>query len=190
MKVKLSNVRISFCQSLFEAEQYQGKGVFRHSATFLVEPGSENDKAIWAAIKAVAAEKWPKKSASILEGMKGNSNKFCYQNGDMKEYDGYQGMFYIASHRKSTDGRPLIIDRNKAPLTADSGKPYGGCYVNASIDIYAQDGENQGIRCGLLAVQFFKDGDSFGGASKSKGDEFDDLGDGADSDFDAENEFT
>ncbi len=184
-KVKLQDVRISFCQSLFEPEQYQGKGPFRHSATFLIEPGSANDKAICAAILAAAAEKWPKKAQAMVDGMKGNSNKFCYQNGDLKDYDGYQGMMYIASHRKQSDGQPLVIDRNKAPLTATSGKPYGGCYVNATIDIYAQDGENSGIRAGLLAVQFLKDGDSFGGASKGKADDFDDMGEGSDADFDA-----
>jgi hypothetical protein len=184
MKVVLKDVRISFCQSLFEAEQYQGKGAFRHSATYLIEPGSANDKAIKAAIMAVAEEKWPKKAKQMIEGMKGNTNKFCYQNGDLKDYDGYQGMWYIAGHRKQSDGQPLILDVNKAPLTAKDGKPYGGCYVNASIDIYAQDGENCGIRCGLLGVQFLRDGDSFGGASKSKGDEFDDLGEGSDADFD------
>lgn len=186
-KVKLVDVRISFCQSIFEAEQYQGKGPFRHSASFLIEPGSANDKAIRAAILAAAKEKWTKAGAAEkqIEAMKGNSNKFCYQNGDLKDYDGYQGMWYIGSHRKSQDGPPLVIDRNKAPLTAQSGKPYGGCYVNATIDIYAQDGENSGIRSGLLAIQFNRDGDSFGGAGKGKVDDFDDLGDGADSDFEA-----
>lgn len=186
MKVVLKDVRISFCQSLFEAEQYQGKGPFRHSASFLVAPGSDNDKAIRAAILAAAKEKWTKPGAAEkkIEALKGNSNKFCYQDGNLKDYDGYQDMMYIGGHRQQKDGAPLVIDRNKAPLRAEDGKIYGGCYVNASIDIYAQDGENDGIRCGLVAVQFLRDGDSFGGAAKSKGDEFEDLGEGADADFD------
>lgn len=29
---------------------------------------------------------------------------------------------------------------------------YAGCYVNASVDMYAQDGQNAGIRCGLIRV--------------------------------------
>jgi len=185
MKIVLKDVRISFCSSLFEAEQYQGKGAFRHSAAFLVPKGSEQDKMIQAAITAVAAEKWAKRAPALLEAMRGNGNKFCYQNGDLKEYDGYEGMMSLGTHRKQSDGAPLLIDRNKAPLTASSGKPYGGCYVNATMDIYAQDGENQGIRCGLLAVQFFRDGDSFGGAGKGKADDFDDLGEGSDADFDS-----
>ena len=70
MEVKLKNVRIAFCQSLLgEAEDYQGNGVFRHSATFLIEPGSENAKAIDAAIKAEAANVWLKKADSMLESL-------------------------------------------------------------------------------------------------------------------------
>ena len=188
MKVLLKDVRISFISALWEPEQYQGKGAFRHSATFLTVPGSANDKAIWDAIKAVAAEKFEKKAPALLESMKGNSNKFCYMNGDTKDYDGYQGMFYLAGHRKQTDGAPLVMNANKSPLTAESGILYGGCYVNASVDIYAQAGDNPGIRCGLIAVQFLRKGDSFGGASRSNGDEFENLGEGADADFDGAGE--
>lgn len=191
-KVKLQDVRIAFCRSIWPgaAEQYQGKGVARHSATFLIEPGSANDKAIRAGILEAAKEKWtkPGQAEKQVEGMKGNTNKFCYQNGDMKDYDGFQGMMYIASHRKDSDGAPLVINRNKAPLTQADGVIFGGCYVNATVDIYAQDGENSGIRSGLLAIQFNRIGDSFGGAGKGKSDDFDDLGDGADSDFDTSDE--
>lgn len=182
-KVTLRDVRISFCQALFVPEQYQGKGVARYSSTFLTEPGSANDKAIEAEIKAVALEKWPKKAQATIDSMRGNTNMFCYQNGDMKDYDGYQGMKYLAGHRKESDGPPLVIDRNKSPLDAKSGRPYGGCYVNATLDIFAQDGKHPGIRAGLLAVQFLRDGDSFGGAGKGKIDDFEDLGEGSDSDF-------
>jgi hypothetical protein len=183
MKVKLNDVRIAFCQSIWPgtAEQYQGKGVARHSATFLIVPGSENDKAIEAAIKAVAAEKWPKKAAALLESMRGNSNKFCYQKGDLKDYDGFEGMMSLAGHRKESDGAPEIFGQFRNPdgklvrLTQKDGKIYAGCYVNASVDIYAQDGENQGIRCGLLGIQFNRDGDSFGGAGRAKEEDFESI---------------
>lgn len=182
MKVKLLDVRIAFCQSLFEAEQYQGKGPFRHSSTFLIVPGSANDKAIEAAILAAATEKWPKKAAAMIESMRGNSNKFCYQKGDLKDYDGFQGMMSLAGHRKQQDGAPDVFDITKDPQTGrprrigkGEGKPYAGCYVNAVLDIYAQDGENSGMRCGLLGVQFLRDGDSFGGAGRVKDDDFESI---------------
>lgn len=182
MEVMLKNVRIAFCQSLLgDAEDYQGNGVFRHSATFLVEPGSENDKAIEAAIKAEAANVWLKKADSTLESLKGNSNKYCYQNGNTKpDYDGFPGNKFIGAHRKAADGRPLLLDSVKDPatgkaakLTGSEGRIYGGCYVNAKVSIYCQAGQNSGVRCGLLGVQFHAPGDSFGGAGRAKEDDFD-----------------
>jgi hypothetical protein len=184
IKVFLKDVRISFCQSLHVPEQYQGKGAFRHSSTFLIEPGSENDKKVQAAIKAAATETFEKKAPAMLESLKGNSNKYCYMSGDLKDIDGYQGMMALASHRAAKDGPPGVLDRDKTPLGPTVGRPYAGCYVNASVEIYAQKGENSGIRCGLLGVQFFRDGDSFGGGAKLNIDDFDDLGAPADADDD------
>ena len=33
--------------------------------------------------------------------------------------------------------RPLVVDVDKSPLTAQDGKPYSGCYVNASLELWA-----------------------------------------------------
>lgn len=181
MEVMLKNVRIAFCQTAIgEPEDYQGNGVFRHSATFLVDPGSENDKAIREAIKKEAENVWLKKADSMLESLKGNSNKYCYQKGDTKDYDGFEGKMFIGAHRKKSDGRPLLLDSVKDPetgkaakLTGSEGRIYAGCYVNAKISIYCQAGQNSGVRAGLLGIQFAGPGDSFGGAGRAKEDDFD-----------------
>lgn len=181
MEVMLKNVRIAFCQSLVgEAETFPGSTVARHSAVFLVEPGSENDKAIQAAIKAEAVNVWAKKADSTLEGLKGNSNKYCYLSGNTKDYDGFEGMMTLGAHRKEADGRPMLLDNVKDPatgkaakLTGKEGRIYGGCYVNAKVSIYCQNGQYSGVRCGLLGVQFAAPGDSFGGAGRAKEDDFD-----------------
>lgn len=178
-QLKLKNVRLAF-PDLFEAKQYQGAGPFRYSATFLVVPGSENDKLIRAAIKEAAAEKFGKKADSIVKSIESNSNKFCYIDGNTKDYDGFEGMFYLASHRKQDSGRVAVFDGKRQPLTQADGKPYAGCYVNAIVDIYAQDGQNSGIRAGLVGVQFAKDGDSFSGARVANADDFDEIDEGAD----------
>jgi hypothetical protein len=190
-KIKLNNVRIAFCQSIWPgaAEEYQNNGVPRHSATFLVGEDSKasidggktwkpaND-AIEAAILAAAKEKWtkPGQAEKQVVAVRGNSNKFCYTDGDLKEYDGFEGKMALAAHRKASDGAPTIIDRDKTPLKQTDARPYAGCYVNAVVEIYAQDGQNSGIRCGLMGIQFYRDGDSFGGAGKAKDDDFEDLG--------------
>lgn len=177
MKVKLANVRLSF-PDLFHAVEFKaGDGKPRYNATFLIVPGSENDKAIQAAIQAAATEVWGAKAASTHKSIAGQTNKYCYLDGNTKEYDGYEGMMYLACHAKA---RPLVIDRDKTPLTAEDGRPYAGCYVNATVEIYAQKGENTGMRASFTGVQFVKDGEAFGGGAPASPDEFEDLGDGAD----------
>lgn len=186
-EVILRNVRLSF-PDLFHAVEYKpGDGKPRWNATFLVEPGSENDKAIRSAILAAAQLEWKDKAPKMLASIENNSNKYCYLDGDLKEYDGYAGMMYLSSHRSArlksgaSNSRPAIIDRDKSPLTEEDGKPYAGCYVNAKVSFYAQSGENPGMRCSFSVVQFARDGDSFGSGAPSV-DEFEDLAAGADSD--------
>lgn len=177
MKVKLDNVRLSF-PSLHTPEQFQGEGTFNYRAQFLFEPGSKTHKDIMEKIGAVAKEKWTeKKYKQILETIKTQSNKFCIADGNTKDYDGYKGMLALSASRKRESGKPLVIDRNKTPLTAEDGKPYAGCYVNATVEIWAQDNPKwgKGIRAQLLAVQFLKDGDAFGAGAAGDPDEFEDL---------------
>lgn len=205
-KVKLTKVRIAiFNNSLYEAREFEkGDGKFRYSSTFLVEKGSANHKAIEAAIAEVAADKFGKKASATVESMRGNRNKFCYQDGDKGTMEDFTGLNVLAGHRQKKDGQPAVFSHQKHEgelCTVDqegnayqrdaNGKlervdpsfevkaPYSGCYVNATVDIYAQDGTNSGIRCGLIAVQFHSDGDSFGGASRGNPGDFDDIEEGA-----------
>jgi hypothetical protein len=75
-----------------------------------------------------------------------------------------------------------VIDRDKSPLTAEDGKPYSGCYVNCSLELWAQDNSyGKRINAQLGGVQFFKDGDAFsGGGSAADADDFDEITEGAD----------
>lgn len=174
-KVKLKDVRISYPR-LFEAMQYQGKGKARYDCVFIIEPGSENDKAIRAAIKLEAETLWQKKAQAKIESFGQSRLQNCYTNGDNSDDEVMAGKMLLSTHRREEDGPPTILDRDKSPLTAKSGRPYAGCYVNASVAIYCQDGERNGIRCGLAGVQFFRDGVAFSGAVAASPDEFDDLG--------------
>jgi hypothetical protein len=182
----INKVRLAF-PVLYKAEEFDpGDGKPRFSATFLVEPDSESDKTIRQAILDAVKEKFPeaKKAEQFLKSVVGQSQKYCYQDGDTKSFDGFEGNWFLASHRQAKDGPPAVVDQKKQPISADSGKVYAGCYVNAKVDIYVQATGNPGVRCGLLAVQFAADGDAFaGGVATPDGFEEIDSGDGNESDF-------
>ena len=180
MEVKLTKVRLSF-PDIFVPVAYPGTDRLRYNATFLIEPGSANDKAIQAAIDFEATNTWGDKAVKTLSGMKGNANKYCYLDGDTKEYDGYAGLKYLAAH---STVRPLVIDRDKSPLTSADGRPYAGCYVTAFVAIYCQKGDNPGVRASFSGIQFQSNGESFGGGGKSASpDQFDVLPDEDDDDI-------
>lgn len=179
MIVKLKNVRLAF-PALFEAKTVNGEGAPAFSASFILPKNHPQIKEINAAIEAVAKEKWGPKADAVLKAARA-SDKVALHDGDAKsEYDGYAGNLYVSARNKS---RPLVVDKDRTPLGVADGKPYGGCYVIASVDFWAQD-NNYGkrINASLRGVQFFADGDAFAGGGAANEDEFDDLGDGADAD--------
>ena len=187
--VQLKHVRIAFIDELFEPGQYEGKGDFRHTATFIVAPGSENDKAIQHAIQMEAVAAWGKKADSMLEDLRGDKKAFSYQKNKKDKtgevYDGFEDMYALSAVRKQKDGAPLFLHNVKDTdpdskhfgkaqrLTGKEGIIYAGCYVNAKVEMWAQQGTYRGMRCGLLGVQFDGPGDSFGGASRATDDGFD-----------------
>ena len=172
MKVKLTNVRLSF-PSLFEAKTVNGEGKPAFSAVFLLDPKDPQVKAVNAAIEAVAREKWGVKADANLKTLRA-ADKTCLHSGDLKSnYAGFEGMLYLSARNAL---RPLVIDVNKSPLAEEDGKPYAGCFVNASVELWVQD-NNYGkrINATLAGVQFYRDGEHFGGGSIADADDFDDM---------------
>lgn len=181
MEIQLKNVRMAF-PALFEARAIAGADKSKYSAALLFAEGSDAFKVVSKAQAEVAKGKWGDKTAAVLKSLNTTPDKLCLKNGDAKsEYDGYEGNYFVNS---SSDVRPTVIDRDRSPLTAADGKPYGGCFVNAIVDIWAQDNQyGKRINATLKGIQFVKDGDSFGAATApASADAFDDLGEGADAD--------
>lgn len=176
MEVKLENVRLSF-PALFEAKGFPGTDKKAYSSAFLMEKDSAMAKAISAAQKTVADEKWGGKAPAVLKSLP--ADKLVLKDGNSKtEYAGYENMVFINA---SNAIRPTVIDRDKTPLTASDGKPYGGCYVNAIVDVWAQDNQyGKRVNATLKGVQFFKDGDAFGASGIASADAFEDIEEGAD----------
>lgn len=184
----VKNARLSF-PSLFEATAFSEDQDKKYSATFLIEKNSDTHKAIVAEMKRVAKAAWGEDAEKIMQRQAASTRKLL-RDGDTEDgmtqagerKSGYDGCVFIKASNKAA---PVVVGRNKAPLTADSGLPYAGCYVNAQIDIWAQDNRfGKFLNCKLLAVQFWEDGDSFGSASRADVSAFDSADGDNDFDFD------
>ncbi len=84
----------------------------------------------------------------------------------------------------SSVSAPGVFDKDRTELTQKDGRPYAGCYVNAALDIWAQDNQfGKRINATLKGVQFAADGDAFVGSAPATAEDFDDIsdtGEGAD----------
>ncbi len=177
MKLKLNNVRLAF-SALFEAKTVNGEGDPRFSAVFLMDPKHPQLEEVRKTLKQVAKEKWGEKWETIY-GQLEKKLKLCLHDGDEKaEYQGFPGNFFLNAANKA---RPTVIDRDRTALIQADGRPYAGCYVNAVVDIWAQDNNfGKRINASLSGVQFLRDGDAFVGGGVAAPHEFDDISEGAD----------
>jgi hypothetical protein len=175
MKLLLKNVRLAF-PALYEPRAMDAESKARYSALFLLPPDHPQLKEIEAAIDTAANEKWDKKAAQHLKALR-TSDRTCLHDGDTKaQYDGFEGNLFVSAAAAGDGAPPTVVDRDRTKLTKESGKPYAGCYVNASIEIYAQDNAyGKRINASLRGVQFAKDGDAFGGGRPAAADEFEEL---------------
>ncbi|AQW29103.1 DUF2815 family protein [Ralstonia syzygii subsp. celebesensis] len=179
MKIKLEDVRLAF-PALFEAKTVNGEGEPAFSASFLFPEDHPATKILKAAFETLGKEKWGARWPTVKKEIEAK-DRTCLHDGDTKaDYAGFPGNLFVSSRNKT---RPLVIDRDKSPLVQADGRPYAGCYVNASIELWCQD-NNYGkrINASLRGVQFLRDGDAFTGGGSANEDEFDDIADGATAD--------
>jgi hypothetical protein len=153
--------------------------------------GSANYELATKALVEVATAKWGANALNVIRALA--KDKKCVRNGN-DNLDksgairgGYDGKFYIVSRSKARpaivahkflNGKPVIIaedgsawqEGHQVNPPFEIKTPYGGCFVNLKVDIYAMEGTGQKARQGksinatLLAVQFVGDGESFGAA--------------------------
>lgn len=187
-EVRLKDVRLSFAH-LFEPQP----GIFdkrtgktsepRWGANFLIPKNGAHGIAELAKIQAAAKEAKRAKWGDEKNWPKLKPERLCLRDGDLEDYDGYDGHYYLSSGRqtKTKDGAenppPALVDRDKSRLEKKSGKLYSGCFVNAIVRIWAQDDPTYGkrINCSLEAVQFARHGDAFGARPVDPDEAFDDI---------------
>jgi len=182
MKFILLDKRLSFPDLFVPKAQMNDAGQPgkpTYAANFLMEPDDPQVDELNDVIDAVILEHWGDKAKAMGAALRG-ADRVCLHNGDLKadKYEAYGGMYFVTA-RNGT--KPSILDRDKTPLTQASGRPYGGCFVNAVLDVWVQDGKGEKAKHGrrvnatLMGVQFVCDGDAFAGGPPAKPEDFPDL---------------
>lgn len=152
-----------------------------YSASILMPKGAPEVKKVEDEMMRVATEKWGAKGKDVLAKLV-RENRVCLRDGSTKDYDGYDGMMFVSARNPS---RPSVFNKKCEPITKEDGLIYSGCYVNARIEIWAQDNPKGGrrINCKLVGLQFAKDGDAFGsGSGPAKASDFEVIEDDEPSD--------
>lgn len=100
-----------------------------------------------------------------------------------KEGEFYAGVdadtLYISANKqeeKCKDGVLTVLDQDKQPIAANSGRLFSGCYVNAVLDIYAfpaKNGGKDGVTASLEGVQLLRKGEPLGITQIDAADDFD-----------------
>lgn len=172
-KIKMQAVRLSF-PSLFNTAKFGGEDTGKYEATFVLDKVEHAE--VIAGIKAQIER-------LMKEELKGKvpSDKLCLKDGDEMGRPEFEGKYTI---KASTKKRPLVINRDKSPITESDNVIYAGCYVNAIVSLWAQDNKfGKRINAQLDGVQFCRDGEAFGDGAVSVS-EFDAFGSESDDDFD------
>lgn len=173
--IKLKNVRLSF-PHLFTAHAMEGSEP-KFSAVFILD--NEQDAAqierIQKVAKRLALDEFKKDIRLTRELLRDGNTK--------SELDGYgDGKTFITASRKQ---RPAVVGHDPSvPLSEADGVVYAGCYVNASIRLWVQNNKwGKSVNAELRAVQFYKDGESFGAGKVNPEEEFDAVDEKASTDI-------
>lgn len=187
-RIMLRNVRLSFAQGLFTPSTIPGADANakpKYNCGLLLPPDHPQLNDIKTKQVAVAKEKWKDKAAGVIKALE-KQDRLALHDGDVKpNYDGYPGNFYLSPSTDETkppflgrtvDGQIIEMDAKSAPRVL-----YSGCYVDASIELWAQDNQyGQRVNAQLRGVTFRRDGDAFGAGGAASADEFEPAEEGAD----------
>ena len=181
MKVQIKDARLFFARNVFVPSKPRTAGAdakLKYQLEAAIEPGSENHRLIKAALLSEANAKTAGKGVEKLKQIAAAGNLWVLRDGDLRvDVEGnarpeYKGKLIVSA---KNEVRPLILGGGpdgRAPLTAEDGKLYSGCYVNAIIDVQIGDKPKWQAYAYLLGVQFTRDGERTGGGSVAVADDF------------------
>lgn len=177
-RIMLKNVVLAF-PALAEPQSF-GEGEPAYGAKFPIQPNSEQQKAIEAAILAEAKEQWKDKADSVIS-MLAEDNKLCFTKKVYRSkktgepYQGFDGAHYLSTRNAKT--QPTVFNQYGEEITGKGEierQAFSGAVVNASIEVWAQDNKwGRRVNCSLRGVMLTGEGENFGGASApASADEF------------------
>ena len=169
-KINLDVARLSF-PVLWTPQSFAKGQAPKFQSTFLLDPSAKAHAKIIKQIKSEAKRIAIEAFGEVPKGLK-KCFGLAKNHEKKKEYDGYEGMFYIAT---SNDTRPVLVDKKRNKLDEVDGPAllYAGSYVNTVITLWTQDHPvgGKGVNANLRIIQFQKDGEPFGGNAPAKIDE-------------------
>lgn len=175
-KLILKNVRFSYVR-VFEATPIMDGNTNYYSVSILI-PKSDTKQVneIKKALKELADEflaSNPKLKGVLPEGWRNPLT-----DGDKKGDAGYENMWVLNAKRQEKNGKPIVIDKHKQPITVKEDM-YSGSWGTASLGLftYFKSATSCGVGVGLNGIQKVTDDDRLdGGASVN---DFDYEGGGA-----------
>lgn len=167
VRIMIPNVRCNF-PKLFQPEEFMGKRTY--SIGLMLPEGSPVVGLIEdAAIKAAEAA-YPGKGEAMVRRFKGSKTTWPLKS--MAD-----GSWMITPKRKEEQGAPIVFNQRKQLIPASDGKPYAGCWVNVSADVFCYTKSGGGITCYLNGVQLVKEDAPLDGSATAASckDDFEDI---------------
>jgi hypothetical protein len=195
-RIMLKDARIAFTDRLFKPGKLEGSdGLPNFGCSLIIVANHPQLKEIESKMIAVAKAKWKEEAAAIYKNLKAQ-DRLALHDGDLKaKFDGFAGNFFLNGNAKETE-QPTYFGGALGTTqlnVADAQRLfYAGCYVNASIELWAQDNPKGGKRINtqLRGIQFARKGDAFSAGRPADASEFEPVEGGADADeFGGDNEF-
>jgi len=180
--ILLSDVRLSFphlAEPQISVNEVSGAKRVSYNGEFIMPEGHPGFKQFMQRYAELATENAKEHAQAVMQMIASDRKSRCFGNGSEKvnkktfqPYDGYPGHVYITAGK---DTPPQVIQADGTPVDPANTmayqmltrKMYGGCRVNVAVKPWWQKPNpakqyGHGVRCDLIAIQFFKDDTPFG----------------------------
>ena len=186
MNIKLKNVRLGSKPNLFVPEPYNKnkptENLSYNARILIKKDDAASMKIVNDAIVETMKAEFGDKAKAMLTKFRDDKKQFFIKDGDTylntKGDPTCPGYYVIGARRRVDDGKPGVYDNKpgadgKPAVLTSLGRIYGGCMVNAKLDIWVQNTpDHQGVRCALLGVQYAGEGQAFGGSRPASAEDF------------------